>query len=174
VTGEAAGLLAAAGCRRVHTHIGSGSRFIRDEIFSMNLTDGQVIEAGRALHDAGLHVAAEVFVGAPYESDITVEETLALCREAGIDEVHPRVFYPTPGTRAAELCSENGWISGRGEEAYWDEQSVLDMPSMPAAQIEAVARKFPSLLKRPGASALRKLLGKVRRSRRRGVFGLGG
>ncbi len=174
VTPEVAALLAAANGRWVHTQIGSGSPFIRDEIFSMGLTNGQIINACHVLQDAGLHVAVEVFIGAPYESEITVEETLGLLREARVDDVQARVFYPTPGTRAAELCAENGWITGRGEEAYWEGQSVLDMPSMPAEHVEAVMRKFASLVRRPASTALRKLLSKVGRTRKRGIFGLGG
>jgi radical SAM superfamily enzyme YgiQ (UPF0313 family) len=166
-------LLASSNCRWVHTHIGAGSRFIRDEILSMHVSDEQIVAACQMLREVGLNVAAEVFVGSPYESEITVEETLDLLRRAEFDEVHPRVFYPTPGSRAAELCAENGWISGRGEANYWNQNSVLDMPSMPAEYIDAVARKLPSLLKRSATSTLHKLLNKVRRSRERSVRRLG-
>jgi hypothetical protein len=106
-----------------------------------------------------------VFIGAPYESQITIEETLELLRKAQVHQVRHSVFYPTPGTRAAEVCAENGWISGRGEENYWLGKSVLDMPSMPAAQIDAVMAKFPAMLKTPGSSAIRKLLQKASQAR---------
>ncbi|MFB3892199.1 MAG: radical SAM protein [Phycisphaerae bacterium] len=146
VTAELAASLASAHCRWVHTQIGSGSRFIREEILSMHARDDQIVRACGALHDAGLSVTADVFVGSPYESEITVEETLTLLRRCEVDEVRSRVFYPTPGTRAAEVCAENGWISGRGEENYWLEKSVLDMPSLPAARIDAIAAKLPALV----------------------------
>lgn len=165
VTPEVARMLADGRCRWVHTHIGSGSRFIREEILSMHLSDADVVEAIRQLRAAGLRVAAEVFVGAPYESEITVEETLGLLREARVDEVHPRVYCPTPGTRAAELCRENGWLSGRTESDAFRGRSLLDMPSMTAQQISAVVEKFPWLLKRRRAEALRKLLGRSARTR---------
>jgi len=169
VNGRIASLLARAGCRWAHTCIPSGSRFIRDEIHSLSATRKRIVSGCRALKDVGIHVAAEVFVGNPYESEITLEETLALLHEAAPDEVHPRVYYPTPGTRAAELCRENGWVSGRGEENYWTGRSVLDMPSMPAEQIDAVAEQFDSLWRRPHRSRLRKILGRVSRSRKRGI-----
>ncbi len=172
VTPETARLLSKSGCRWAHTMIGSGSTFICDEILSMNTSKAQAIEACRLLADAKLTVAAEVFVGNPYESEITLEETIKLLNEASVHEVHPRVFYPTPGTRAAELCSENGWISGRGEESYWTQESILDMQSMPAAKINAIARKLPSMVKRGGGKSLRSLLGKIIGSRRKGLRGL--
>ncbi|MFW6133153.1 MAG: B12-binding domain-containing radical SAM protein [Planctomycetota bacterium] len=165
-TDDVAAALAAAGTRRVHTHIGSGSRFIREEVLSMHLSDEAVVAGCRRLAEAGLGVVVEVFVGAPYESEITVEETLDLLRRAGVDEVHPRAFYPAPGTRAAELCRENGWLTGPRESAAYANRSVLNMPSMPPEQINAVIDKFPSLLKRRRRTALRKVLDRATRSRR--------
>ena len=167
VSTQVAQLLAESNCRWVHTHIGSGSRFIREEILSMHLSSEKIVQGIRLLRDAGLRVSAEVFVGAPYESEITVEETLQLLRKAKPNEVHPRVFYPIAGTRAAELCKENEWTSSRGEENYWRRQSVLDIPSMPADYIEAIVRKFPSLLRKRKPSGVRRLLGKLRPTQRR-------
>jgi len=174
VSGEVAALLAGSLCRWVHVHLGSGSRFIREEILSMEIGDEEIVEACRVLRQAGLHVVAEVFVGCPYESEITVEETLNLVRRAQAHQIHPRVFYPTPGTRAAELCAENGWISAGPQDAYWHQRSVLDMPSMSRDHIEAIVSKFPRLLRRPEAGGVHKLLDKVSRSRRRGLRSLFG
>jgi len=162
----AARLLGQSGCRWADVQIISGSHFIRDEIFSMRTGDEQIVHGCQRLHDAEIKVSAEVFVGSPYESDITVEDTLALLRRAEVDEVRPHVYFPTPGTRAAELAAESGWISGRGEGYYWDHRSVLDMPSMPADQIDAVLRKLPALVKGRRFTSLHKLLGKIAGSRR--------
>jgi len=161
VTSATAAQLAEAGCRWVHTVIGSGSRLIREEVQAIHAAERQMVEAVRDLRDAGLRVAARVFVGNPYESEVTVENTLALVRKAGPDEVHPVVYYPTPGTRAAEICADNGWISGRGEENFWTQQSVLDMESFPADRINETARKFSSLLKHHKSGGIRRLLTKA-------------
>lgn len=174
LTDRGVGLLATAGCRSVHTHLGCGSRFIREEVLSMHVDEDRIVECCHRLREAGILVTASVLVGCPYESEITVEETLQLVRRAGLDEVRARVFHPTPGTRAAELCAENGWTSGRGEETYRAGRSVLDMPSLPADRIDAVSRRFASLLQRPATSALRDVLGRVRRDRQGGARRLGG
>jgi len=168
VTRRMAAMLSAGNCRQVHTHVGSGSRFIREEILSIHLSDRQIVGACRALKRAGMHIAAEVFVGSPYESEITIEETLSLLRRCDVDEVHPKVFYPIPGTRAAELCAENGWVSGRGEENYWKSQSVLDMPALSPQEINAIAARLPSLVRRSRRTTLRSLLDRLSRVPRRG------
>jgi len=158
-----AGLLADSGCRWAEVQIPSGSRFIRDEIYTMRTDEEQIVSGCRLLRRAGLRVVAEAFVGNPYESEITVGDTLELLRRAEADEVRPRVFYPTPGSRAAELCAENGWISGRGEEHYWEGRSVLDMPSFAPEQIDAAARKLPGAGRGGLRTVLRGLLERVRR-----------
>lgn len=146
VTPEVAQLLAASNCRSVSTHVGAGSRFIRDEVLSIHISNERVVEACQILRQSGLSLTVEVFVGSPYESEITVEETLVLLRRCQADRVISRVFYPAPGTRAAELCAENGWISGRGEDNYRTGHSVLDMPSLPAERIDMLASKLPSMV----------------------------
>jgi len=162
VSPAVAAALARGRCRGVRTHLGSGSRFIREEILSMRLGDEQIVKSCRLLREAGLAVCAKVYVGAPYESAITCEETLRLLRACRCDEVRPIVYYPTPGTRAAELCAENGWISGRGEENYWAGKSVLNMPSLSAEKIEQFARRLPGRVR----AGRREMLGKlVRRLR---------
>lgn len=163
VTDEVASLLAAGGCKWVHTYIGSGSRFIREEIQSMHIDDDQIIAACRSLRSAGMELSGEVDVGLPYESAITFEDTVRLLRRAKVDCVLPRVYYPTPGTRAAERCRENGWISGRGEENYWRGRSVLDMASMPAKEIDMLADKLKSMVRSRIRPTLQRLRAFVRR-----------
>jgi len=58
------------------------------------------------------------------------------------DRHEVRVFHPLPGTRALDICREAGWLSNRGEENYTLQRSILDMPNMPAATIERVARRL--------------------------------
>ncbi|MBS3733362.1 MAG: radical SAM protein [Phycisphaerae bacterium] len=167
VTPELAATLAAGNCRWVHTHIGSGSRFIREDVLSMHMSDATVVDACRHLSAAGLRIAAEVFIGAPYESEITVEETIRLLRRAGIDDVHPRGYWPAPGTRAAELCRENGWLTRRRDADAYANRATLDMPGMPPEQVDAVIDKLPALLKRRRRTALRKVLDRAATRRKR-------
>lgn len=152
VTTEAAALLARAGCVNVRVSVASGSNFIRDEVFTMRTSREQIEEGFARLREAGLPVTAEVFVGSPYETEISVEETVALLRSLRPDAVRAEIYYPTPGTRAAELCRENGWVSGRGERDAAAGRSLLDMPAMPADRISelAAALNRPGWLSRPG------------------------
>ena len=143
-----AALLARAGCEMVDVEIGSGSTFIREEVLGLPVTRKQVVKGVATLAEEGLRVHGSLFIGAPYESEVSIDETLDLLAELGLDHVHPRVYYPIPRTRAAEICAENGWISGRGEECFHANRSVLDMPSLPAERINDIARRLDSLVRR--------------------------
>ena len=154
LTARQVDLLARSGCRWAHTQIVSGSDFIRNEIFSMGLSGGQIVDGCRLLKEAGIAVSADIFLGCPYETEITLEETIRLAGRCDLDSVTPRIYFPLPGTRAAELCHDNGWIGARGSDAPWSGASVLEMPALPADRIEAVFRRYSALLRRRGPAGL--------------------
>ncbi len=158
-------MLARSGCEVAEVEIGSGSRFIREEILALPTSEGQILSGVAALKAQNLRVHGRVFVGAPYESEVSVGETLDLLARCRLDAVRPRVFFPVPGTRAAEMCAENGWIGGGGEGCFRANRSVLEMPSFPARRIDAIARRFESLLGR----RRRRLRGRLAKLRRLGA-----
>lgn len=159
---DVAALLARSRCRAADVMIGSGSNFIREEVLGIRLRWPKIVSGAAALAKAGVGVHAHVFVGAPYESEVSVAETLDLLARLDLQEVTPRVYYPVPGTRSAEMCADNGWISGRGEENFFAARSVLDMPSLPAERINEIARHFDSLLNRRRGRGLGGLLRRLR------------
>lgn len=146
VSPEAVRLLAEAGVTEVHTLLPSPSRFIREDIHGTVLSQRQAAVSLAMLKEAGFRVAAEVFIGNPYETEITLADTLAMAAETDVDELYPRAYYPLPGTRSAEVCQENGWVSGRGERHYWMNRTVLDMPSLSAGRIDDTIRRFEQLV----------------------------
>ena len=70
-----------------------------------------------------------VYLGAPYDSEASLEDTRALLRRIKPDTVSVRPYYPWPGTRATETCRENGWPHSRGEEQYHQDRTGIDMPA---------------------------------------------
>ena len=98
-----------------------------------------------------LKTRAIVQVGLPYDTVVTIEQTGQLLRRVGTDAVEVQVYYPLPGTKAQELCHENGWLSGRDASAYFAGQSVLDMPGLDAPTIKRYATLLPHLVRHPKA-----------------------
>jgi radical SAM superfamily enzyme YgiQ (UPF0313 family) len=138
-----AGLLKAAGCDEAHVEVVSGSDFIRNDVFGMELSSAQVAGAVVALRRAGLGVVTRNLVGSPYESDITIEETARLNRELRPDASLALTFHPFPGTASAALVREMGWMSGRREEDFFAGLSLLDLRSLKPDEIRRRTRKLP-------------------------------
>ena len=166
LTAETAKLLKQAGCYEIELEVLSGSDFIRNEIFNLDLSNQQVTRAFGACREAGLKTRAMVQVGLPYDTVVTIEQTGKLLRRAGADAVEVQVYYPLPGTKAYELCHENGWLSGRDASAYFDGQSVLDMPGLDAQTIKRYATLLPHMVRHPKAWPTLMKLERIRLGRR--------
>lgn len=129
-----------AGCVQADVDVVSGSDFIRNEIFDMDMS-GEQIEAGFALlKAAGIRIRAMALLGAPYESEASLADTRALLRRLAPDEADIRPYYPWPGTRALEICRDNGWLHLRGEDQYHHDRPGLDLPSCRPEQLEVLIR----------------------------------
>lgn len=142
LTEPVATLLAEAGCGFADIEVISGSDFVRNEIFDMELTNPQIVAAFDLLARHGIAARSINYLGTPYASEVSIEESVALNRRVRPSVVEGRVYYPFVGTRAAELCAEEGWISNRGESSYRRDESVLDMPNLRPEVINKLARRF--------------------------------
>jgi hypothetical protein len=108
----------------------------------MELSEDQIRKTFAQLRSAGIAARAIVYLGGPYESEASLEETRQLLldlRPAGADV---RAYYPWPGTRASELARDNGWLHTRGEDQLHEERCGLDMPACRAAVVDAFRRKL--------------------------------
>jgi radical SAM superfamily enzyme YgiQ (UPF0313 family) len=145
--------LARAGCKLVDVEVISGSDFIRNEIFAMDLDELQIRATFDLLRAADIRTRVVVYLGAPYDSEASLEDTRALLRRIKPDTVSVRPYYPWPGTRATETCRENGWLHSRGEEQYHQDRTGIDMPAcrpdVVAAFLKRVRREFPATLEEP-------------------------
>ena len=145
--------LATGGCKLVDVEVISGSDFIRNEIFDMGLSGEQIEAAFARLAEAGIAARAVFYLGAPYESEASLEESATLLRRIKPAIIDIRPYYPWPGTRAAELSRENGWLHARGEEQYYEDAVGIDMPACRPTAVNAfikkLRREFPAGISEP-------------------------
>lgn len=140
--------LADAGCQMTDIEVISGSDFVRNEIFEMDLSGEQITAAFEAVRAAGMRTRAIVYLGAPYESEASLDETGELLRELRPDVVDIRSYYPFPGTGAADTARENGWLHPRGEEQFHKQACGVNVPvcrpEIVAAYERRLRHEFPS------------------------------
>lgn len=142
VTEPIAQALTRAGCAQADVELISGSDFLRNEIFNMDLSAEQISDAFRHLRAASIRVRAIVYLGAPYESEAALDETTELLRKLRPDVVDVRPYYPWPGTAAAETARENGWLHPRGEEQFHKQLGGINMPACRPAVVSAYVRRL--------------------------------
>ncbi len=133
---------AGAGCRMADIEVISGSDFIRNEVFGMELSNEQIASAFEALQVTGIRTRAVVYLGSPYESEASIADTHALLSRIKPDALDVRPYFPWPGTRARDLCRENAWVHSRGEELYHRDQGGIDMPACRPAIVAGAVRRF--------------------------------
>ena len=138
-------LLKKAGCFRVHLGVEAGNDEIRKKILKRNIDKDTIKEAFTRLTRAGIRTAAFNMIGLPFETEETIEETIALNREIKPDWVFHSVFHPYPGTELYDLCRAKGWISDRGAESFYDPETPLDQPSISR---EIVAKYYKEFVRR--------------------------
>ncbi len=145
--------LAQARCKLADVELISGSDFIRNEIFEMDLARAQIEGTFELLRAAGIKIRAILYLGSPYESEASLDDTRELLRRLKPDTVSARPYFPFPGTRATETCRENGWLHSRGEEQYHEDRNGIDMPAcrpdFVAAFLKRIRREFPTTLDEP-------------------------
>lgn len=129
VNPEIIAALAEAGAAQADVEVISASDFIRNEMFGMELSAEQLTHAFAALHGANIETRAIFYFGAPYESEASLEDALALIRRLRPSRVDVRPYYPWPGSAATGVCRENGWLHRRGEEQFHQDRPGIDMPA---------------------------------------------
>ena len=134
--------LAEAGCELVDVEVISGSDFIRNEVFSMDLGNDAIRATLAGLRAAGIRSRAIVYLGAPYEGEASLEDTRTLLLDVKPDLVDVRPYHPWPGTRARVLCQEQGWLHPRGEEQYHQDRTGIDLPACRPDALAAFIRRL--------------------------------
>jgi len=91
----------AAGCRQIHYGIESGNQEILNGI-SKGIRLDQVRQAVRWAKEAGIHVKGYFMLGLPGDTEETMQQTIDLAVELGVDEAMFSLTTPFPGTRLWE------------------------------------------------------------------------
>jgi anaerobic magnesium-protoporphyrin IX monomethyl ester cyclase len=104
-----------AGCETVWMGAESGSQQVLDAM-EKGTKVGQIVEAARRLHAAGVRVGFFLQFGYPGEELADIEATRRLVREAAPDDIGISVSYPLPGTPfydrvRADLGAKQNWIA---------------------------------------------------------------
>jgi len=162
VNDRVAELLKEAGCEEVSIRVGSGSAFLRNDVLGLGASTEAIESAFAALGRAEVRTAALVEVGAPYETPVTLDETVALLKRLAPGRVEASLHWPAPGTRAFAIAKENGWLVPNAVAAHLAGAPALALPGLAADQIVTAAECLPYQVVRPWVVPLIRAARRVR------------
>jgi radical SAM superfamily enzyme YgiQ (UPF0313 family) len=126
--------------------IEAGGDRIRNDLLKRNLSKGQILEAARLTHDAGLQLTVNSMIGLPTTTLEDDFETLALNVQARPSYAHVFIFQPYPRTELGDFAREHGWMVGTLDdigEVAWD-RSVLNFDNAHKRELAVMQRFLPS------------------------------
>lgn len=98
------------GCRSVFFGVESGNEKLRNRVLAKDLTDEQIVQGARYLHEAGIPFRTYNIVGLPDETMEDAFSTVELNIRIGADYPWCSVFAPYPGTALAEYAQRRGYL----------------------------------------------------------------
>ena len=109
--------LAEAGCKSVFFGIESGNEHLRNKVLNKQLTDKQILDAAKLLHDAGITFRTYNIVGLPDETLEDAFSTVELNIKIKADYPWCSIFSPFPGTELTDYAFNKGYL---GKEFDYD------------------------------------------------------
>jgi anaerobic magnesium-protoporphyrin IX monomethyl ester cyclase len=137
-------LLKRAGCHTVSMGIETANDRIRVELLRRRMSREEIIQAGRMVRAAGMHITGSNILGLPTS---TLEDDLATMRlnaEAQISYAYALLFQPYPGTELGRFTQEQGLLAGSFDdigEIAWD-HTILAFEESDKRQREHLQRLF--------------------------------
>jgi radical SAM superfamily enzyme YgiQ (UPF0313 family) len=85
-------------------------------------------------------------IGLPFETRSQILDTIKLNARVQPKVAHVSFFYPLPGTKAHDICKQEGFLTDKHTDSYY-EDSVLQQKSVSAEQVRALRNHFEFLLR---------------------------
>ncbi|MEK6808878.1 MAG: radical SAM protein [Nanoarchaeota archaeon] len=147
-----------AGCTEVKAGIESGNEKLRIDILKRRMANEQIELAFKLAHKYGIQASAFNMIGLPTETEEMIWDTIKLNRKINPHRISATIFNPYPNTESYEFCKERGWISDRKVSSYWENETMLDQPSISREKVRMYQKIFFGAVYYPHLTWLWKLL----------------
>jgi len=134
-----------AGCEQILIGIESGNEWLRRVVLKRPMTNQQIIDVFRAAREVGLKTLSFNMVGIPFETPEMIRETIELNKLIKPDDIQVSVFYPYPNTELWNVCRENGFLTQDHVYSYFEDESILQQPTISREEVRQFYRKFVNL-----------------------------
>ena len=138
-------LLKRAGCHTVSMGIEAANDGIRVEMLKRRMSRADIVQAGRMVRAAGMHMTATNILGLPTSTLEDDLDTMRLNAEAQISYAHAYLFQPYPGTELGQFTQDEHLMVGTFDdigEVAWDHSIMVFEDPAVKSQVEHLQRLF--------------------------------
>lgn len=138
-------LLKKAGCHTVSMGIEAANDRIRVQLLKRKMSREEIIQAGRMVRAAGMHITATNILGLPTSTLEDDLDTMRLNAQAQISYAHAWLFQPYPGTELGQFTQDQGLMAGTFDdisEVAWDHSILVFESEEDKRQREHLQRLF--------------------------------
>lgn len=143
---EVVGALKEAGCFEISMGLESGNDFVRGQVLNRKMSNEEIKNAFALCRQYGIKTVSYNMVGLPFESMVEIMDTVKLNAMVKPDNLQVSIFYPFPRTRLYDVCKENGFLTDRRINSYF-EDTVLEQPTIDKSQVRFAFQYFDVLVK---------------------------
>ncbi|OFW57385.1 MAG: hypothetical protein A2W01_07040 [Candidatus Solincola sediminis] len=140
--------LASSNFRFVNIGLESGSERVRREILNRRYSNRDIENAVETARKHGLQVGFYNLIGLPGETKADFKETVKVNRICQPDWFLTAVFFPYPGTKLHDTCSETGLLDQGLDTDLERRKPILELPGFTKRQQERRRAWFPWLIYR--------------------------
>jgi len=144
-------LMARAGCWMISYGIESGEQRVLDKAGKGTRVE-QAFAAVQLAKMAGIKTAGHFIFGLPGETQQSMEKTIRLSGDLGLDIAQFYSAVPFPGSRLYETAEKEGWIRDPDFNRFSQNQAVMELPQVSARMVNRCrSRAFKKYYYNPSA-----------------------
>ena len=124
-----------AGCWMVSYGIESSNQ----DVLNLSKKGAEVQDAGQAVRwtkEAGLMATGHFVLGLPGDTESSIQETIAIFHELGLDFAQYYCAVPFPGSSLYTEAKKNGWLPDTPWEDFRQDKALLRLPGLPPETVE--------------------------------------
>lgn len=137
------------GCHRANIGLEHGNEAFRRTVINKKFDNQTIIDASKALADAGIPLTVNNIIGFPDETRDLIFDTIELNRKLTVDTTNVAVFAPFHGTLLRQVSLEKGYISDDFICGPPNTDTSLTMPHISNEELEGLRRTFAMYARMP-------------------------
>jgi radical SAM superfamily enzyme YgiQ (UPF0313 family) len=149
ITKEKARRLKNIGCHRMSIGLEHGNEEFRRRLLKKNYKNQDMIDKTHIVADAGIPFTLNNIIGFPDETRELIFDTIRLNAKIPFDTANAYAFAPFHGTPLRDYCIKKGYLKDDDLAGCFTTTPPLDMPQLPAKEIEGLRKTFILYAKMP-------------------------